>query len=62
MLLPLTFLLIAGALRLDEAVQPPLWALLAVLAVVVPGVIMGALRLAKAALLLARLRAAGALA
>jgi uncharacterized protein (DUF983 family) len=61
-LLPLTFLLIAGALRLDEAVQPPLWALLAVLAVVVPGVIMGALRLAKAALLLARLRAAGALA
>jgi uncharacterized protein (DUF983 family) len=61
-ILPLTFLLIAGALKLDEAIQPPLWALLAAIVVVVPGVIVGTLRLAKAALLLARLRAAGVLA
>lgn len=58
-LLPLTFLLIAGALKLDEALQPPLWLVLGLIAVVVPAVIIGALRLMKSALLLARLRAAG---
>ncbi|MBX9885121.1 MAG: DUF983 domain-containing protein [Novosphingobium sp.] len=61
-LLPLTFLLVAGALRLDDALHPPLWLMLALIAVVVPGVIIGALRLVKAALLIARLRAAGVLA
>jgi len=61
-LLPLTFLLIAGALKLDEALQPPLWLMLAVIVVVVPALIVGTLRFAKAALLLGRLRAAGALA
>ncbi|GEN99375.1 hypothetical protein NSE01_12080 [Novosphingobium sediminis] len=60
-LLPLTALLIAGALKLDDAVRPPLWLMLGVIVVAVPGVIMGALRLVKAALLIARLRAAGVL-
>lgn len=60
--LPLTALLMIGALNLDEVFQPPLWVVMALIAIVVPGVIIGALRLAKAALLLARLRAAGVLA
>ncbi len=58
-LLPLIFALIAGALKLDEALRPPLWVLLGLIVMVVPGTIVGALRLVKAALLLARLRAAG---
>ncbi len=61
-LLPLTFLLIAGALRLDEVLRPPLWVMLGLIVAIVPVVIMGALRLVKASLLLARLRAAGVLA
>lgn len=61
-LLPLTFLLIAGALKLDDLARPPLWLMLALIVVVVPGVIIGAVRLMKAALLVARLRAAGVLA
>lgn len=61
-LLPLTFLLIAGALKLDDLLRPPLWLMLAVIVVVVPGVIIGGMRLMKAALLIARLRAAGVLA
>ncbi|WP_421837186.1 DUF983 domain-containing protein [Novosphingobium sp.] len=61
-LLPLTFLLIAGALKLDDLVRPPLWLMLALIVVAVPGVIFGALRLMKAALLVARLRAAGVVA
>ena len=62
MLLPLTFLLIAGALKLDEALRPPLWLMLAVIVVIVPGAVVGTLRLMKTALLLARLRAAGVVA
>lgn len=58
-LLPLTFLLIAGALKFDDLLRPPLWLMLAVIVVVVPGVIIGGMRLMKAALLIARLRAAG---
>lgn len=61
-LLPLTLLLIAGALKLDDLVRPPLWLMLAVIVVVVPGVIIGGMRLIKAALLVARLRAAGVVA
>lgn len=61
-LLPLTTLLIAGALKLDDWMRPPLWLMLALIVVVVPGVIMGVLRWVKAALLIARLRAAGVLA
>jgi uncharacterized protein (DUF983 family) len=60
-LLPLTFLLIAGALKLDDLARPPLWLMLPLIVVVVPGVIIGAVRLMKAALLVARLRAAGVL-
>lgn len=60
-LLPLIIVLIAGALKLDEALRPPLWLLLCLIVVVVPATIIGALRLVKAALLLARLRAAGVL-
>ncbi|WP_421853671.1 DUF983 domain-containing protein [Novosphingobium sp.] len=61
-LLPLTALLITGALKLDDAVRPPLWLMLGLMVVVVSGVIIGAMRLMKAALLIARLRAAGVLA
>ncbi len=61
-LLPLTFLLAAGALKLDDAVRPPLWLMLGLMVAVVPGVIIGVLRLTKAALLIARLRAEGVLA
>jgi uncharacterized protein (DUF983 family) len=61
-LLPLTALLITGALKVDDAVRPPLWLILGVIVIVVPGVIIGALRLMKAAWLIARLRAAGVLA
>jgi tellurite resistance protein TehA-like permease len=60
--LPLIFVLIVAALKLDEALRPPLWLLLGLITLVVPGSIIGALRLAKATLLIARLRAAGALA
>lgn len=62
LVLPLTVLLIAGALKLDEALHPPLWLVMCLIVVLVPGLIMGALRLAKAALLIARLRAAGVVA
>lgn len=61
-LLPLTFVLIGGSLKLDEALRPPLWLLMGLIVVVVPGAIVGTLRLLKAALLLARLRAAGVVA
>jgi uncharacterized protein (DUF983 family) len=60
-LLPLTALLITGALKLDDLARPPLWLMMGLSVVVVPGVIMGTLRLIKAALLIARLRAAGVL-
>lgn len=62
MLLPLTTMLIAGALKLDDLARPPLWLMLGLMVVVVPSVIVGAMRLMKAALLIARLRAAGVLA
>lgn len=60
-LLPLTALLITGALKLDDAVRPPLWLMLGLMVVVVPSIIVGAMRLMKAAVLIARLRAAGVL-
>lgn len=60
-LLPLTFLLMAGALKLDEAARLPFWLMMGLIVVVVPGVIVSALRLIKAVLLLGRLRAAGVL-
>ena len=60
-LFPVTLLLMAGALRLDDALHPPLWLLFPALAVIVPLAMISALRFAKAALLVKRLRAAGVL-
>lgn len=60
-LLPVTSLLIAGVLAVDDALRPPLWLLLPVLFVLVPLAIIVALRFAKAAVLITRLRAAGVL-
>ena len=61
-LLPLIALLIGGALRLDDWLRPPLWLMLGALVIVVPAAVIGAIRLMKSAMLLARLRAAGVLA
>jgi uncharacterized protein (DUF983 family) len=60
-LFPVTLLLMAGALALDEALKPPLWLLFPALVVLVPLAIIAALRFAKAAVLIMRLRAAGVL-
>lgn len=62
MLLPLIALLIGGALRLDDWLRPPLWLMLGAIVIVVPTVVIGAIRMMKTMLLLARLRAAGVLA
>ncbi|MFN4136744.1 MAG: DUF983 domain-containing protein [Novosphingobium sp.] len=59
--LPVTAILVLAALKLDERVQLPVWALIALWGVVVPLVVTGALRLAKAAVLLARLERKGLL-
>lgn len=61
MLLPVTALLMAGVLALDEALRPPLWLLFLALVVLVPLTVIAALRFAKAAELITRLRAAGVL-
>lgn len=53
--LPVTVLLVLAALKLDEVVQLPVWALIALWGVVVPSVVTVALRFAKAAALMARL-------
>ena len=60
-LFPVTLLLMAGALALDDALHPPLWLLFPALVVVVPLTMIVALRFAKAAVLVMRLRAAGVL-
>lgn len=54
--LPVTVLLILAALKLDEAVQLPVWVLVPLWGVAVPLVVIGALRFAKAAVLMARLQ------
>lgn len=61
MLLPLVALLIGGALKLDDWLRPPLWLMLGAIVIVVPAAVIGAIRLMKAMMLLARLRAAGVL-
>lgn len=61
-LLPLIALLIGGALRLDDWLRPPLWLMLGAIVIVVPTVVIGAIRMMKTMLLMARLRAAGVLA
>jgi uncharacterized protein (DUF983 family) len=60
-LFPVTALLMAGVLALDEALRPPLWLLFLALVVLVPLTVIAALRFAKAAELITRLRAAGVL-
>lgn len=54
--LPVTVLLILAALKLDEAVQLPVWVLVALWGIVVPLAVIGALRFAKTLLLMARLQ------
>ena len=60
-LFPVTLLLMAGALALDDVLHPPLWLLFPAMAVIVPLAMITALRFAKAGLLIMRLRAAGVL-
>lgn len=60
-LIPVTALLMAGVLAVDEALRPPLWLLFPALVVLVPLTVIAALRFAKAAILIMRLRAAGVL-
>jgi uncharacterized protein (DUF983 family) len=60
-LFPVTLLLMAAALRLDDALHPPLWLLFPALVMIVPLTLIAALRFAKAAVLITRLRAAGVL-
>jgi hypothetical protein len=58
-LLPVTVLLILVALRLDEVVRFPVWVLALVWPLLAAGVVTLALRVAKAARLVRRLRRAG---
>ena len=53
--LPVTILLVLAALKLDEAVRLSVWVLVPLWGLVVPLAVIGALRFAKAALLVARL-------
>lgn len=60
-LIPVTALLMAGVLAVDEALRPPLWLLFPALVVLVPLAVIATLRFAKAAILIMRLRTAGVL-
>ena len=59
MVLPVTVLLILAALRLDDVARFPLWVLALVWPLFAAGVVTLALRVAKAARLVRRLRKAG---
>ncbi len=59
--LPVTILLILAALKLDEAVQLPVWVLVPLWGLVVPLAVIGALRFAKTLILRARLEKQGLL-
>lgn len=59
--LPVTILLILAALKLDEAVQLPVWVLVPLWGLVVPLTVIGALRFAKTIVLRARLEKLGLL-
>lgn len=59
--LPVTILLVLAALKLDDLVRLPTWALIALWGVVVPAVVIAALRYAKAVALMARLEKEGLL-
>ncbi len=54
--LPVTILLVLAALKLDEAVQLPVWVLVPLWGIVVPLAVIGALRFAKTVVLMARLQ------
>jgi len=60
-LFPVTALLMAGVLAFDDMLRPPLWLLFPALVVLVPLTVIAALRTAKVAVLIMRLRAAGVL-
>lgn len=57
--LPVTILLMLAALKLDDVVHLPVWALIAFWGTGVPLAVIGALRFAKSAVLLARLEKEG---
>lgn len=59
--LPVTILLVLAAVKLDDLVRLPTWALIALWGVVVPTVVIAALRYAKAVALMARLEKEGLL-
>ncbi|KPF92197.1 hypothetical protein IP81_09355 [Novosphingobium sp. AAP83] len=59
--LPVTVLLIFVALKLDEVMQLPVWVLVPLWGSVVPLTVIGALRFAKAIVLMARLQKEGLL-
>lgn len=59
--LPVTILLIMAALKLDDTVQLPVWVLVPLWGIVVPLVVIGAIRFAKALVLRARLEKEGLL-
>lgn len=53
--LPVTLLLVLAAVKLDDLVRLPVWALILLWGALVPLCVIGALRFAKAAVLLARI-------
>jgi uncharacterized protein (DUF983 family) len=59
--LPVTILLVLAALKLDDVIRLPVWALIALWGVVVPFAVTGALRFAKAVALMARVEKEGLL-
>ena len=59
--LPITILLVLAALKLDDIVQLPFWALIGLWGTLVPAVVTVALRYAKATVLIARLEKEGLL-
>lgn len=59
--LPVTILLVLAAVKLDDVIRLPVWALIALWGVVVPLAMTGALRFAKTVELMARLDREGLL-
>jgi hypothetical protein len=59
--LPVTILLVLGALKLDDIVQLPVLALIGLWGTLVPAVVTATLRYAKATVLMARLEKEGLL-
>ncbi|MBF9150520.1 DUF983 domain-containing protein [Novosphingobium jiangmenense] len=57
--LPVTILLVLAALKLDDIVQLPVWALIGLWGTLVPAVVTATLRYAKATVLMARLEKEG---